>query len=69
MKVLLDECLPRKLKYELVGHEVKTVSEMGWSGLKNGVLLTKATNARFQVFMTIDKIYRFNRTLSDMHSQ
>jgi hypothetical protein len=64
MKVLLDECLPRKLKYEFVGDEVKTVSEMGWSGLKNGVLLTKATNARFQVFMTIDKNLPFQQNLA-----
>ena len=34
MKILLDECLPRKLKYELPGHDVLTVSEMGWAGAK-----------------------------------
>jgi hypothetical protein len=39
MKILLDECLPRKLKYELPGHDVLTVYEMGWAGAKNGELL------------------------------
>ncbi|HRJ42715.1 MAG TPA: hypothetical protein PL105_12595 [Caldilineaceae bacterium] len=36
MKVLLDECLPRRLKRELSGHPVSTVPEMGWVGVKNG---------------------------------
>ena len=29
MRLLLDECLPRKLKGGLPGHDVKTVPEMG----------------------------------------
>ena len=29
MKVLLDECVPRKLKRELAEHEVLTVTEQG----------------------------------------
>ena len=32
MRVILDECLPRKLKHELPGHEVLTVPEAGWAG-------------------------------------
>lgn len=32
MRVLLDECVPRKLRRELPGHEVRTVAEMGWAG-------------------------------------
>lgn len=54
MKVLLDECLPRKLKQELPGHEVATVQEMGWAGTKNGVLLRLAETT-FKVFITIDQ--------------
>jgi hypothetical protein len=42
MKVLLDECVPRKLKREIGNHEVRTVTESGWSGLKNGELLSLA---------------------------
>ncbi len=30
VRVLLDECLPRRLKRELVGHDVRTAPEMGW---------------------------------------
>jgi hypothetical protein len=35
MRVLLDECVPRTLREQLVGHEVKTVAESGWAGAKN----------------------------------
>jgi len=53
MKVLLDECLPRKLKRCLPGHEVKSVPEAGWAGTKNGELL-RLTAAAFDVFVTVD---------------
>jgi hypothetical protein len=39
MRVLLDECVPRALRKELLGHNVKTVAEAGWAGVKNGELL------------------------------
>ena len=39
MKILLDECLPKKLKWELSQYNVVTVPEMGWAGVKNGELL------------------------------
>ena len=53
MRVLLDECLPRKLKHELPGHDVSTVPEMGWATIKNGPLLRLAEPV-FDVFVTID---------------
>ena len=39
MRLLLDEFVPRRLKRELLGHDVKTVQDMGWAGIKNGALL------------------------------
>jgi PIN like domain len=54
VRILLDECLPRRLKDEFVGHEVATVPEMGWAGAKNGDLLRLAA-PRFDVFVTIDQ--------------
>ncbi len=54
MNVLLDECLPRKLKYALPGHNVLTVPEMGWAGTRNGDLLRLAETA-FDVFITADQ--------------
>jgi hypothetical protein len=54
MRVLLDECLPRRLGRELIGHNVRTVPEAGWAGKKNGELLTLA-RTQFDVLLTIDR--------------
>ncbi len=63
MKVLLDECLDWRLGRELPGHEVKTVQDMGWDGVKNGRLLALA-QAEFQVFITGDRNLSFQQNLS-----
>jgi predicted nuclease of predicted toxin-antitoxin system len=55
VRVLLDECLPRRLRRGLPGHEVQTVQELGWSGTKNGVLLRRAVEEGFAVFITVDR--------------
>ena len=54
MRVLLDECVPRALRDELSGHDVRTVAENGWSGAKNGELLRLAAD-RFDVLLTVDR--------------
>lgn len=54
MKVLLDECLPRKLGRLLVGHEVSTVPEAGWAGVSNGKLLARVAG-NFEAFITVDQ--------------
>ena len=54
MRILIDECLPRELADELVGHEVKTVQQAGWAGLSNGELPQKVSGS-FETFLTIDK--------------
>jgi len=53
MRILLDECVPRGLKRHLPGHEVQTVPEAGWSGVKNGLLLARA-KGRFDVLLSTD---------------
>ena len=53
MKVILDECLPKRLMHYLPDHEVTTVPLAGLAGYTNGRLL--ATIERdFEVFLTID---------------
>lgn len=54
MRFLLDECLPAELSEELVGHEVRTVQQEGWSSIENGALLSLASG-RFSAFVTVDK--------------
>jgi hypothetical protein len=63
MRVLLDECLPRRLAKEIVGHEVRTVAEMGWSGRKNGELLSLMVASKFEVFLTGDQNLRYQQNL------
>ena len=45
MRVILDECTPRKLKYSLTDHECQTVPEAGLAGKKNDSLLDLAESA------------------------
>ena len=54
MKLLLDECMPRRFGRALSEHEVETLQSMRWRGLKNGALLNRARD-RFEVFITVDK--------------
>ena len=54
MRVLLDECLPgRKLKPGFPNHDVRTVADMDWRGIKNGALLALA-EPEFDAFVTVD---------------
>ena len=62
MKLLLDECLDWRLRRDLPGHEVKTVQEMGWDGIKNGRLLALA-QADFEIFLTGDRNLSFQQNL------
>ncbi|MGI4790722.1 MAG: hypothetical protein ACRYFS_17975, partial [Janthinobacterium lividum] len=63
MKLLLDECLPRKLKRGLPGHDVKTVPEMGWAGTENGELLPLIESV-FEAFITIDGNMRYQQKMT-----
>lgn len=62
MRVRLDECVPRQLKRELPGHDVRTVYEMGWSGVKNGPLLRRAA-PEFGGFLTVDQGIEYEQNL------
>jgi len=65
MKILLDESLPRKLKYDFgVDHEVLTISDKGWPGKKNGELLRLMIDNGFELFVTVAAIFDSNKILS-----
>ena len=55
MKLLLDENLPKRLKFDFFEHEIYTVREKGWNGIKNGKLLELMVANNFQVLLTFDK--------------
>ena len=63
MRLLLDESVPSRLRRSLVGHEVRTVVEMGWSGVKNGELLAVAAT-EFDAFITVDKNLPYQQNLA-----
>jgi hypothetical protein len=54
VKVLLDECMPARLRHDLPGHDVRTVAYMGWDSIRNGELLALAATA-FDVMVTVDR--------------
>jgi hypothetical protein len=64
MRVLFDECMPRRFRRELVGVEIKTVAEMGWSGKTNGELLRLMLDGGFDVLVTVDQGLPFQQNLS-----
>ena len=65
MRLLLDECVPKRLKQELRGHDAKTVQDMGWAGIKNGALLRLA-DGQFDALLTVDQGIEYQQNLSDL---
>lgn len=61
-KILLDECIDRRLTRQISGHEVKIASEMGWAGLDKGGLLSKSEKG-FDAFITVDGNLTFQQNL------
>ncbi len=63
MKLLLDECVPRKFRNMLPGHDCRTAPEEGLAGKKNGELLSRAEKSGFEVFLTIDRGLEYEQNL------
>lgn len=64
IRVLLDENLPRKLKWSLEA-DALTVPERGWGGIGNGRLLSLAA-ADFDVLLTMDRGIEHQQNLSGL---
>jgi len=62
MRILLDECIDRRLAKDFIGYEVRTVPQMGWAGIKNGQLLNLAQQG-LDVFITVDRNLSFQQNL------
>ena len=65
MRLLLDECVPKRLKRELLGHDLKTVQDMGWAGIKNGALL-KLADGQFDALLTVDQGIEYQHNFADL---
>jgi hypothetical protein len=66
MRLLLDECMPRRFGRALTEHEVESVQSMQWRGVKNGALLQRIRNHSFDVFITIDRGIPSQQNLRDL---
>ena len=64
MKLLFDECVPRKVKFLFAdgGHECEAVRDAGFSGKENGELLALA-EGHFDVLVTIDRNIRYQQNM------
>jgi hypothetical protein len=62
VKLLLDECVDRRLARKLHGHTVETIPHMGWAGKKNGEL-PRLAEQQFDVFITTDQNLSFQQNL------
>ena len=65
MRLLLDESVSVGLRRSLQAHQVTTVGEMGWSGVKNGRLLALAA-ASFDAFITVDKNLQHQQNIATL---
>ncbi len=63
MRILIDECLPKRLKRELPDHYVRTVPEAGWAGKQNGDLL-RVAELDFDVLLTNDQNMEHQQSLN-----
>ena len=54
MRILLDGCVPARLRDAFPGHAVRTVTQGGWRTSKDHPLLTFAQE-RFDVFVIVDR--------------
>ena len=66
MKLLLDECLPKKLKQEFIGHEVFTIDEADFKGFKNGKLIQSAGEKDFDVLISVDTKIEYQQNKANL---
>jgi len=55
MRVLLDECVDQRFRFQLPEHDCWTAQFAGFAGLKNGQLLDAAEREGFDVLLTTDQ--------------
>ena len=66
VRVLLDECVPRRLRRELSGLDVSTVPDERWASRRNGDLLRLMLGAGFTVFVTMDRHLSYQQNVAQV---
>lgn len=65
MNILFDQGTPVPLRHFLAGHSIDTADERGWSALSNGLLLTSAEEAGYELLITTDRNLRYEQNLAN----
>jgi hypothetical protein len=65
VRLLLDECVDRRLARDIRGHEISTVSGLEWTGISNADLLVRAAGL-YDVFVTVDRNLAFQGHVADL---
>ena len=63
MKILFDQGTPVPLRQHLTEHSVDTAFELGWSNLRNSVLLHQAEEYGYELLITADHSFATSRIL------
>ena len=67
MKILLDENIDVRFKKCFPDvHEVYTVQDMGWKGIKNGELLTLLAQNNFDCWIVVDKNIPYQQNIAKL---
>ena len=68
MKILLDENIDIRFKRLFSGspHEVYTVRDMEWTGIKNGELLQLIKDNNFNCWVVVDKNIPYQQNISKL---
>lgn len=65
MKIVLDESVPQKLRLLIdARHTVVTTWYQGWSGHKNGALLSAAEAGGYELFITADQELTYQQNMA-----
>ena len=65
MRILFDQGTPVPLRRFLIGHQVSTAYEQGWSSVSNGDLIRLAESESFELLITTDMNLRYQQNLSE----
>jgi hypothetical protein len=64
MTIILDECLPKRLKILFAAHKCWTVPQIGLGGAPDGKLLDALDRKKIDVFITIDGNIEYQQKFS-----
>ena len=65
MKILFDSSTPATLAFALRPHEVTRTGQLGWQSWEDGVLLSAAETAGFDLLITCDQNISYQQNFTD----